>query len=388
MRSEHRARRLRAVGVAAAPLMVITLLVAAMAVPAGAATFSNTTAITIPAGPAAGTLYPSPIAVSGLSGTVAAVTVTLNGVSHTCADDIGVLLVGPAGQNVMLMHDVGGCAPAVPAISGVTLTFDDAAAGSLPNSAQIVAGTYKPTVGTVASGEGGTGPPPAPAPAPTGTALSVFNGTAPNGTWNLYVYDDSSGDSGSISSGWTLNITTNVPTITSFTPTSGLVGTSVTITGTNFTGATAVSFNNVNAPGFTVGAGGTSITVAVPTGATTGPIRVTTPAGTATSATNFTVTAPTAHDRSVTLSLKKHLVAKGQVNSDLEACESGVKVKIQRNKNGNWNTIATDTTSNDGSYKHDIGDKTGKYRALVPKFSPDPANICSKDKSPVVKHSH
>ena len=69
---------------------------------------------------------------------------------------------------------------------------------------------------------------------------------------------------------------------------------------------------------------------------------------------------PTAHDRSVTLSLKKHLVAKGQVNSDFGACESGVQVKIQRNKNGNWNTIATDTTGNDGSYKDQIGDKRAR----------------------------
>ena len=181
-----------------------------------------------------------------------------------------------------------------------------------------------------------------------------------------------------------------IPTITSFTPTTGPVGTSVTITGTNFTGATAVSFNNVNAPGFAVGAGGTSITVAVPTGATTGPISVTTPGGTATSATNFTVetAGPTTHDRSVTLKLSKHLVAKGKVNSDFGACESGVKVKIQRNKSGNWKTIATDTTGNDGSYKDNIGDKTGKYRALVPKFSPDADNKCSKDTSPVVKHKH
>ena len=181
-----------------------------------------------------------------------------------------------------------------------------------------------------------------------------------------------------------------IPTITSFTPTTGPVGTSVTITGTNFTGATAVSFNNVNAPGFAVGAGGTSITVAVPTGATTGPISVTTPARPATSATNFTVetAGPTTHDRSVTLKLSKHLVAKGKVNSDFGACESGVKVKIQRNKSGNWKTIATDTTGNDGSYKDNIGDKTGKYRALVPKFSPDADNKCSKDTSPVVKHKH
>ena len=40
------------------------------------------------------------------------------------------------------------------------------------------------------------------------------------------------------------------PTITSFTPTFGPIGTSVTITGTNFTGATSVTFNGVSATTF------------------------------------------------------------------------------------------------------------------------------------------
>src|SRR3989449_531001 len=44
----------------------------------------------------------------------------------------------------------------------------------------------------------------------------------------------------------------SAPTITSFTPTSGAVGTSVTISGTNFTGATTVTFNGVSAAPFTV----------------------------------------------------------------------------------------------------------------------------------------
>lgn len=79
------------------------------------------------------------------------------------------------------------------------------------------------------------------------------------------------------------------PTITSFNPTSGTVGTAVTITGTNFTGASVVSFNNLNAA-FTVNSA-TQISATVPNGATTGLIRVTTPGGTATSATNFTVNA-------------------------------------------------------------------------------------------------
>src|SRR6478609_3688200 len=73
-----------------------------------------------------------------------------------------------------------------------------------------------------------------------------------------------------------------------FAPTFGPAGTSVTITGTAFTGATAVSFNGA-AAGFTEGPPGT-ITTTVPAGATTGPITVTTLDGTATSAGNFTVT--------------------------------------------------------------------------------------------------
>src|SRR5438093_234326 len=80
------------------------------------------------------------------------------------------------------------------------------------------------------------------------------------------------------------------PTITTFTPESGPVGTSVTIGGTNFMGATAVTFNG-SAASFTV-TSDTAIQTTVPAGATTGPLSVTTPAGTALSASNFTLTVP------------------------------------------------------------------------------------------------
>jgi hypothetical protein len=73
------------------------------------------------------------------------------------------------------------------------------------------------------------------------------------------------------------------PTVTGLSPTSGLTtgGTSVTITGTNFTGATAVDFGSVAASSFTVNSA-TSITAVDPAEAAgTVTVTVTTPAGTA-----------------------------------------------------------------------------------------------------------
>ncbi|MGH9842948.1 MAG: Kelch repeat-containing protein [Blastocatellia bacterium] len=62
-------------------------------------------------------------------------------------------------------------------------------------------------------------------------------------------------------------------TVTGINPTSGGVGSSVTITGTNFTGVSAIRFaNNVPAQ-FTAGSA-TSITATVPAGAVTGPITL------------------------------------------------------------------------------------------------------------------
>ena len=82
--------------------------------------------------------------------------------------------------------------------------------------------------------------------------------------------------------------TSTAPSISGFTPTSGQVGSTVTINGNNLTGATAVSFNGTGATAFTVNSD-TQITATVPAGATSGPISVTTPNGTATSTTSFTV---------------------------------------------------------------------------------------------------
>jgi uncharacterized protein (TIGR03437 family) len=78
------------------------------------------------------------------------------------------------------------------------------------------------------------------------------------------------------------------PSISSFSPSSGGVGTGVTINGANFTGATSVRFNNQSAP-FTV-LSSSQISATVPNCSSSGAISVTTSVGTATSASSFTVT--------------------------------------------------------------------------------------------------
>jgi len=78
------------------------------------------------------------------------------------------------------------------------------------------------------------------------------------------------------------------PSIGSFTPTSGPVGSRVTVSGANFTGASAVSIAGA-AASFTVDSD-SQITLTVPAGAANGPVTVTTPAGSGTSARRFRAT--------------------------------------------------------------------------------------------------
>jgi uncharacterized repeat protein (TIGR01451 family) len=76
------------------------------------------------------------------------------------------------------------------------------------------------------------------------------------------------------------------PAISSFSPTHGLPGTNVVITGLNFLGAVFVRFNGTNAS-FIPPTNNTTLVAMVPNGAQTGPITVGAPGGTNTSAVNF-----------------------------------------------------------------------------------------------------
>lgn len=159
------------------------------------ANYTSSSAIIIPDyGPA--TPYPSQILVSGLSNVISQVTATLNGFSHTFPHDVNVMLVSPSGQELVLMAHAGGPY----AVSNLNLTFADLASATLPETA-LSSGTYLPT--DIAPDDVFPG---FSAPA-MASSMSVFNGLTPNGAWSLFVYDDTPGNAGTISQGWTLGLT-------------------------------------------------------------------------------------------------------------------------------------------------------------------------------------
>jgi len=152
-------------------------------------------------------------------------------------------------------------------------------------------------------------------------------------------------------------ISVAAPTVTGFTPTSGPVGTAVTLTGTGFTGATKVAFHGTFWwAAFTV-VSDTQITATVPIAATTGAIAVITPAGTATSATSFTVvvrpkvTLKLSGLTSGAMRLGKRVTAKGKV-TPTSLAGSKVKLTVQKKRSARWVTVKSvaRTISATGAY--------------------------------------
>jgi Ca2+-binding RTX toxin-like protein len=202
--------------------------------------------------------YPSTIAVSGLTGAVTNVAVTLTGYSAARPRDTEFALVGPGGQALVLMSDAGDLTSTAP---GIDLTFSDAAAALVPtgSGSTIPSGTYRPTDVLVAAPAGNDNfPAPGPSsvnsPAPAGTATlgSVFNGTDANGTWSLYAIDDSLGGGAStVSGGWSLEITvdenialTSTTVVSSMNPASTTQN--VTFTATVTSGGSPVTGGSVS----------------------------------------------------------------------------------------------------------------------------------------------
>ncbi len=104
--------------------------------------------------------------------------------------------------------------------------------------------------------------------------MSSFIGKTAAGNWKIKVCDNAGTDIGTLNSA-ELFITSCAPTatISSFIPTSGAVGTIVTINGSGFTGATGVKFGSTSATSYTV-VSNTLIIAEVPASASSGKITV------------------------------------------------------------------------------------------------------------------
>lgn len=127
------------------------------------------------------TTMTSTLAVSGVTGTLASMTVTVN-ISHTYAADLDVYLISPSGARVELFTDIGIGNQGL----GVNVTLDDTAAnpiGTVP-PADLITGTYRP--------EG---------------SLNFFAGLSVNGNWKLEITDDQPNDIGTLNS-FTLSLVT------------------------------------------------------------------------------------------------------------------------------------------------------------------------------------
>lgn len=194
------------IAIFAAALAALTLVPGT----AGAAIFTNGGAITIPTSGNAAP-YGSTISVSGVSAPITDLNVRLNSFSHSKPFDVGVVLVGPGGQSLLLMDSVTeGGTPAQPA-TNLTMTVDDEAATPFPANTPLSSTSYRPTSYVIGDfftppGPGSSYGHPGPGGGNTQTLASIFDGTTANGTWSLYVSDFSPGstDGGQIGAGWSL----------------------------------------------------------------------------------------------------------------------------------------------------------------------------------------
>jgi len=123
----------------------------------------------------------------------------------------------------------------------------------------------------------------------TAVSDSQLSATVPSGATTGSVSVTTAGGTAASGSNFTVVSAPAIsaPVISGFTPSSGGVGTAVTITGSRFTGTTRVAFNGVSAPFRLIS--DTTLVTGVPSGAKSGRITVTTAGGTATSSSNYSV---------------------------------------------------------------------------------------------------
>lgn len=218
----------------AAAMSTLTLsvagLVLATAPTAQAASFSSTTAISVPSPQSCTTqdkadVYPSTIAVSGLDPVISDVDVTVNFAANNQGNlaKLRLLVVSPSGAKTVLIHRASNSSVGTPSAGG-SYTFDDEASGPLPtvegtSPVQLPASaSYQPTNaynGTpscnMASGTAFPSPAPGAITGSPSKTLAAIDGTNPNGDWKLFATSVDNNAGGLVApiaiSGWSLNVT-------------------------------------------------------------------------------------------------------------------------------------------------------------------------------------
>lgn len=201
---------------------------------------------------------------------------------------------GPVGNGVF--KDIGWSYNVAPVASNqnatvfvdtpATVDLSATDANSQPLTYAVVSG---PSHGTVSAGTGASR---------TYTPAPGYDGP------DSFTFKANDGALDSNTATVTITVKYQQPVITDFTPTSGIPGSGVTITGLHFAHGATVKFNGVTAA--SQPNTDTQISATVPGGATTGPITVVAQGGTVTTATNFTVipasqpTGQTTYARNVT----------------------------------------------------------------------------------------
>jgi sugar lactone lactonase YvrE len=166
--------------------------------------------------------YPATIEVSGMETKLADVNVVINGLTHTRPSDVDMLVEGPNGKQVLVMSDAGG-----DPVTDVHLVFDDDTLGVIPMGGVIGGDRYEPTnweTGFDFDPTSYCNPGPQGDNVQTNCLTHLFRGIDPNGTWKLWILDDTSGDSGQIAGGGALDFQAD-STAPDTTITSGPAGT-------------------------------------------------------------------------------------------------------------------------------------------------------------------
>jgi hypothetical protein len=148
--------------------------------------------ITLGDGPSAP--YGVPITVSGVTGPVTSLSILLTSLAHPSPQDLDILLVAPSGETMVVQSDAG------PAANPNTLSYI-LRDYNPPIVNSLLGGTYSPTSRSPADvfpSPAPTGPYPEAPPEGVATFSDVFRGIDPNGTWRVYIDDDTPGGTGTL----------------------------------------------------------------------------------------------------------------------------------------------------------------------------------------------